>query len=189
MVKTQSDVNGALSQAVKESNDGLRQLQNDFTLAKLRFQEQLMRDIEASSSKVQSFFEQLVKSLDSAIQTTVSKVTLAARSAESDVAHFRQNVQKASADSKDLEKNVGRVFQQAIQGGAELAAIQTKQWDLSRGLATDLADSLQSMREVEVNAMLSALQTSNELVSFMYSRQNALDEASFPKGIPFVFVY
>jgi len=56
-----------------------------------------------------------------------------------------------------LRKNVGKVFQQVIEGGAELAATQTQQWDNSRELANQLQGSLQNMKNAEVNALLSAI--------------------------------
>ena len=85
-------------------------------------------------------------------------------------------------------------------GSAELAATQTEHWDLSRVLATELQSSLQDMKEGEIVPLLGALvsiqgqlvsrlsqahdrvtadtfqQTSNELVTFMYLRQNELYE-------------
>lgn len=87
-----------------------------------------------------------------------------------------------------------------VTGSAELAATQTEQWDKSRVLATELQSSLQNLKDGEVGPLLGALasiqvqlvsepsyaqqrvstdtfqQTSNELVTFMYSRQNELYE-------------
>lgn len=57
----------------------------------------------------------------------------------------------------NLEKNIGRVFQQVITGSAELAATQTEQWDLSHGLAMELQNSLQDMKEGEIGSLLGAL--------------------------------
>ena len=67
-----------------------------------------------------------------------------------------KNVQQSDAEVIDLQRNIRKVFQQVVQGSSEMAAIQTKQWDLSRGLATDLQSSLESMREGEVDALLGA---------------------------------
>ena len=85
-----------------------------------------------------------------------------------------------------------------MTGSAELAATQTGQWNLSRVMATELQGSLQSMREGEIVSVLVALasvqdqlvsesnqahdciatdtmqQRSNELVTFIYLRQNEL---------------
>lgn len=47
-----------------------------------------MRDIELSSTKAQSFFEQLMQSMDMAVQTTLSKVASVTRGVESDVANM-----------------------------------------------------------------------------------------------------
>lgn len=111
---------------------------------------------------------------------------------------------QANADSIGLYKNVRKVFQGVVEGGAELAATQTRQWDKSRELANQLQGSLQNMKNAEVNALLSAIhsihyqivswqdltdwqglraklgfqQTSNELVSSLHDRQTALDKVS-----------
>ena len=54
----------------------------------------------------------------------------------------------------DLEKNVGKVFQQAVQGSAELASSQTRHWDLNRGLAIELQGSLEKITGSQVDALL-----------------------------------
>ena len=67
-----------------------------------------------------------------------------------------ENVQQSNAEAVDLQKNIRKVFQQVAQGSSEMAATQTKQWDLSRGLATELQSSLASMRADDVHALLGA---------------------------------
>lgn len=79
-----------------------------------------------------------------------------------------QNVLKASADSVDLQKNVGKIFQHVVEGSAELAATQTQQWDQSRELAAQVQGSLQGIREAEVDALLGAVYDIHlELVSHL----------------------
>ncbi|CAF9922167.1 hypothetical protein IMSHALPRED_005601 [Imshaugia aleurites] len=183
VVQTNADANAALSRATKEANDGLSQLQNNFVLAKQMFQDQVMHDIEASSTQTQSFFENLVQGVDRAVQSTLSKMASKVKTMESDAANLSENVHKANAESTKLERNIGKVFQQVVTGSAELAAAQTKQWDLNRGLATELQTSLQNIKEEDIGPLLGALvsiqsqlQISNELVTFMYLRQNELHE-------------
>jgi hypothetical protein len=65
-------------------------------------------------------------------------------------------VQQSNAEAIDLQKNIGRVFQQVAKGSSELAAKQSTQWDLNRGLATELQSSLESMREDQVQSLLGA---------------------------------
>ena len=89
-----------------------------------------------------------------------------------------------------------------VTGSAELAATQTEQWDRSRELATELQSSLQNLNKGEIGPLLGALasiqgqlvseasqayermdtdtfqQTSHELVTFMYLRQNELYEVN-----------
>ena len=66
-----------------------------------------------------------------------------------------KNVRKANIDSVDLQRNVGKVFQQVVEGSGELAAFQTQHVDRSREMAIELQNSLQKMRDQEINAMLS----------------------------------
>ena len=90
MVETNANANAALSRATKEANDGLSQVQANFALAKQMFQDQLIQDLEVSSTKVQSFFDKLVKGMDTAIQATLSKVGLTLRAMDSDAASLSQ---------------------------------------------------------------------------------------------------
>ena len=66
----------------------------------------------------------------------------------------------------DLQRNVGRVFQQALTGSAELAASQTEQWHTNHELATKLGNSLGHLSEIEIRNLLGALGSMHsELVS------------------------
>ena len=66
-----------------------------------------------------------------------------------------KNVRKANFDSVDLQKNMGKVFQQVVEGSGELATFQTEHADRSREMARELQGSLQNMRDQEINSMLS----------------------------------
>lgn len=59
-------------------------------------------------------------------------------------------------EATDLQKNVGRVLQQVIEGSSDLATSQVKQWQQSQDLASNLQTSLESMRDTEVKALLGA---------------------------------
>lgn len=224
IVEMNANANAALSRATKEANDAFSQLQSNFALAKQIFQDQLIHDIEVSSTKTQSFFEMLVKGMDTTVQSVLSKLGLEMKAIESDAANLSevghsgrgictlevpanladlwQNVHKANVDSAKLEKNIAKIFQQVVSGSAELAATQTEQWDLSLVLATELQNSLKNMKAEEVGPLLGGLtslqsqlvsprlshnrvtsdtiqQTSNELMSLMYLRQNELYEVRF----------
>ena len=76
-------------------------------------------------------------------------------SSSKSVLNICKNVRKANVDSVDLQRNVGKVFQQVVEGSAELAAFQTQHADRSQELAVELQGSLQNMRDQEINAMLS----------------------------------
>ena len=80
----------------------------------------------------------------------------------------------------NLEKNIGRIFQQVVAGSAELAATQTEQWDLSRLLATELQSSLQNMKEGEIGPLLNALVTiQGQLVSGLSQAQERVTSDTF----------
>ena len=85
-VETNANANAALSRATKSANDALGQLQSNFALAKQMFQDQLNRDLEISSKDTQSFFERLVKDVDTAVQSTLSKIGSKVRAMDSDAA-------------------------------------------------------------------------------------------------------
>ena len=66
----------------------------------------------------------------------------------------------------DLQRNVGRVFQQAVTGSAELAASQTEQWHANHDLAIKVERSLESLRGTEIGNLLGAFNSMHsELVS------------------------
>lgn len=76
-------------------------------------------------------------------------------STSNSVLNISKNVRKANVDSVDLQRNVGKVFQQVAEGSGELAAFQSQHADRSREMAKELQGSLQNMRDQEINAMLS----------------------------------
>ena len=65
-----------------------------------------------------------------------------------------ETVRKVNKDSADLNLHIGKVFQQVVEGSSEIAATQTRQWDVSRGLATQLQNSLELMKSNEISALM-----------------------------------
>jgi len=60
------------------------------------------------------------------------------------------------------------VFQQVVEGGAELAATQTQQWDTNQELANQLQVSLHEMKNADVNALLNAFHSMHyQIVSWL----------------------
>ncbi len=72
-----------------------------------------------------------------------------------------QNLQKSNVEAMNLQENVGQVFQKVVEGSSELAASQVRQWQQSDRLAATLQESLGSMRDTEVQAILSAFGSMN----------------------------
>jgi len=90
MVETSAYASAALARATNEADAALTQLQFDFKLAKKTFQEQLIQDLGASTEKAQSVLHRLVASMDTAVQTAMSKVISATREVEYETAHLSQ---------------------------------------------------------------------------------------------------
>ncbi|MCJ1273303.1 hypothetical protein MMC21_001093 [Puttea exsequens] len=166
MVETNADANSALAKATNGANMALTQLQNDFAVARQAFQEQLDRDLEISTAKTQTLLERLISNMDSALQSATNKFAAAIHQLDSDTAKISENVRRANGNSIDLQKNINQVFQQVAEGGEDLAATQTRQWNENREIATELRGSLQDMSKVEVNALLGVFHgIHNQLVS------------------------
>ncbi|KAL9127275.1 MAG: hypothetical protein Q9217_003810 [Psora testacea] len=183
MVEMQSDANTALAQTAKMSQESLQQLQKDFVLARQAFNDQLMRDLESSSARTQSYSEKLMAKLESAFQATLSQVRSTTSAVQSEMASLSKNIKAASAVSAGLEKNVGEVFQKVAEGSAELAKVQTAQWDISRGAARDLELSLRSLQDGGVGALIKTLgemglqlENSHQIIAQVYDRQNDIEE-------------
>lgn len=88
MVETSSGVYSALSNALREVNNGLSE-QKSFTVAIREFQKKLLQDLEASNSQAQSYFAKLVNSMDTVRQSTLAKITAAVQAVEFDVTGLR----------------------------------------------------------------------------------------------------
>ena len=89
MVETTSGANAALTQALRQANDHMLQ-QQDFARAIKTFQEDLLQDLQKSSDKAHSYFSTLMKGVDSAMQTMMSKITFALQNVESSVVGLNQ---------------------------------------------------------------------------------------------------
>lgn len=57
----------------------------------------------------------------------------------------------------NLNRSIGRIFQQVLQGSSEMAASQTREWEISQGAAVELRDTLDTMRIENVDALLGAV--------------------------------
>ena len=180
-MQNSADASTTLARSTYEANAALAQLQSDFVMARKTFQDELLHDLEASTTRAQTFLAMLVNSMDTAVQSAMSRVTSATKEVESETAHLRevstcipmtipanffQHIQGASADVIKLGSNVGDVFERVSTGGAKLAAAHSEQWSQSHEIAAQVHGSLQKMRSVEVNALLSMFQSMhNQLVS------------------------
>jgi len=68
-----------------------------------------------------------------------------------------QNIRNSNSEVMDLQKNVGKVFQDVLSGSSELAYSQLKDLEVNRALATEVRSSLEIIRGKEVEALLQTL--------------------------------
>ena len=183
MTQTNSEVHSALSKALQEANENLSQ-QAEFATAIQTFQDQLLRDFGDSHAEVQSYFAKVVKGMETVTQSVVNRLSTVIDTVETGIAELNavrksamhgkcntdesQNVRQSNTEAVDLQKNVGRVFQQVVQGSSELAASQMRQWERSQDLASQLQESLGSIKDIEIHALLGAFGgIHDQLVSFV----------------------
>jgi len=82
------------------------------------------------------------------------------------IANTSQAIKKSSSVVTGLNINIGKIFEQVIDGGAALAATQTRQRDINRDIAAQLQSSLESMKSNDVAALVGAFATiQGQLVS------------------------
>ncbi|KAL8822151.1 MAG: hypothetical protein Q9191_007111, partial [Dirinaria sp. TL-2023a] len=162
MARTSSEVHSALSAALSKSNDDLAH-QKEFLAEVQAFQKQVLDDLDESHQEAKSYFVKIVNSMETVIQG--------------------MDVRSSSRQVVDLQHAVRRVFQQVIEGSSELAASQARQWEQNQELATQLQESLGSVKDGEMQTVLGAfgnirsqLHSSDELVSLMLARQTQLDQ-------------
>ncbi|KAL9608311.1 MAG: hypothetical protein Q9167_006850 [Letrouitia subvulpina] len=177
MTEASSHANSALSQAVRDINDGLMQ-RKQFMLMVNSLQEKLLKDLESSTSATKTYFNQMMENLSAAVQGAATKVTSVLKDSQSSVENLNDALRMSNAASRDLSDNIGRMLQQALEGSKELAAVQVQQLDKQRAVAADISGLqafLQGMKESEVS-MLTQQQNSNELARLLSSQQDAMGQ-------------
>lgn len=66
-----------------------------------------------------------------------------------------QSVQKSNSEASSAEINLRNVFQQVQQGSSELVASQIKQRDFTRELGVELQRSLEDLKLLDLQTLLS----------------------------------
>ncbi|KAI4097761.1 MAG: hypothetical protein LQ344_000033 [Seirophora lacunosa] len=182
MVDATSNANAALGRAVTAANEALIR-QDEFGKQVRRLHQQVIQDLEASKTDTQSYLGNMRKQVSSAIQTMTQQLSDKFKDLGSEASDVKEVLRSSTKEAEELKSNIARVFQQAVEGSAELAATHAKHWEATSSSTVDLRDSLHELRDQEVNSLLGAfgsihnqLQASNELVAVMYSRQNEMDK-------------
>lgn len=66
-------------------------------------------------------------------------------------------MQTAAVRSQDLDRNIKKVFQTALEGTAEMASIHTQNLDANARVANDLQESLYHLKQVDVLELVSMI--------------------------------
>ncbi|KAL8781021.1 MAG: hypothetical protein Q9213_006198 [Squamulea squamosa] len=182
IINTTADANSALRRALATANKALVK-QKQFGTEVERFQQQLTQDLEASKTKTQSYLGTLMKNIESTLQNTIKPFSDKVKKVETEAENVQNALRSSAAEANELRVYIGKFIQQAVEGTAELAVSQTGHLEATSSSTAQLRNSLQSMRDQQVQSLLGAfnsihnqIQISNELVGVMYSRQNDLDE-------------
>ena len=171
MTQTNREVHSALSKALQEVSEILSQ-QSAFATGVQNFQEQLLRDLDGSHSEINSYFAKVMKSIEEVTGSIVNRLSTTINSVATEVAELNkvnklvpcgcpiidkvQNLRQSNTEATALQKKVGRVFQEVVEGSSKLAASQTRQWEQSQDLAMRLQTSLGTMRDTEIQELLGA---------------------------------
>ena len=172
MAVVNAEMNLVLANSVENAHAHLKG-QARFAEAVKAFRSQLLRDLDSSNAAAQTYFQQLVDALDSAVQTIIARISTAAQIATEDVrvlghvstldvvlfnmVDTAQNIRDSNSKVVDLQKNVGKVFQEVLSGSSQLASSQLRDWEVNRALATEVRSSLETIRGTEVDALLQTL--------------------------------
>ena len=171
MTQTNREVHSALSKALQEVSEILSQ-QSAFATGVQNFQEQLLRDLDGSHSEINSYFAKVMKRIEEVTGSIVNRLSTTINSVATEVAELNkvnklvpcgcpiidkvQNLRQSNTEATALQKKVGRVFQEVVEGSSKLAASQTRQWEQSQDLAMRLQTSLGTMRDTELQELLGA---------------------------------
>ena len=202
MTETSSGVHSALSKALQEASETLWQ-HAKFSTSVKDFQRQLSNDLDRSQGEVQSYLTKIMEGLEVMIQTAVDRVSTSIGTVEADITGLGEvrvyglivydysvtdkakNLQRSNDEATTLQKNIGRVFQRVVEGSSELAAAQTDQWEHSRDLASGLHNSLESMREIEIRALVNAFGgIQGQLVDGLYEIASENGKTNSGRNIP-----
>lgn len=89
MVETSSDIDSALSSALREVNDSLSE-QRSFAVATKQFQKQLLQDLNAANLQAQSYFTKLVNIMETATHSMLAKIKTVVQDVDSDLTDLRE---------------------------------------------------------------------------------------------------
>ncbi|KAL8634933.1 MAG: hypothetical protein Q9228_007525, partial [Teloschistes exilis] len=155
MTKTASGANDALSRVVNAASEAMVR-QEKFAKELRHFQRQLMQDLEVSKSETQSFLQSLNKNVDSTLQSITKRLFSKVGDVEREASKVQEALRSSATEAEALQSNISKVFQQAAEESAELAASQAKQWDATTSSTAELQNSLQSIRQHDVHSLLGA---------------------------------
>ncbi|MCJ1234258.1 hypothetical protein MMC14_002217 [Varicellaria rhodocarpa] len=182
MITTSIDIEEALGKSLQEASQRLND-QRGFAVAANKLQQQLLHELAQSRDDTKSLFGRLIKNAEIASQSMLTKVSSAITIVESEVTKLNEMLHTFSKEALGIDSSIRNIFQQILQDSTELAASQTREWEQNRGVALQLQSSLESMRSYDMVALLetvtsvhSQLESTNELVINLHSRQGMIDQ-------------
>ncbi|KAL8799158.1 MAG: hypothetical protein Q9182_006095 [Xanthomendoza sp. 2 TL-2023] len=181
LLNTTSGADAALVRALAAVNEALMR-QKKFGTEVEQFQQQLMRDLEATKANTQSYLGSLTKNIESAFRSMTKQFSEKMKRVETEGDKV-ETVRPPLAEAVELRSHVGSVLQQAIKGSAELATMQANHLEATSSSTRQLRNALRNIQQQEVLSLLGSvdsinkqLQVSNELVGAMYTRQDEIDQ-------------
>ncbi|MCJ1412108.1 hypothetical protein MMC19_006200 [Ptychographa xylographoides] len=182
MASTTSNLEAALVETVQQASRQIAQQRRLATIIE-SVQQKALHDLEASNTQARSYLSHMKQAFTSAMEAVRVKVSSIMLEVEDDMLGLSKSLKESNIDATDLEKNIGRIFEQVVQSSSGLAATQAQQWDTNLVIAAKLQNSLEMMRGHEMDALLSTfgslhdqLETTNTLMTKMYLRQKVLDD-------------
>ena len=87
-IRINRDADAALSQAVEHSRETLQRQHEEFALIKQAIQKSLFEDIKTAGVEAQSMLGKLMSSLDTGLQTALTKMASTVKTLENEISSF-----------------------------------------------------------------------------------------------------
>ncbi|KAI9663595.1 MAG: hypothetical protein M1829_006054 [Trizodia sp. TS-e1964] len=176
-----SDLHSSLFTSLENTKNELTK-QKAFAETVEVFQTQLANDLKTTIAGARSYFDMIKQNLDSAFADVHRTILFTSKATKVEIDEMSQKIHSSNRNVTNLQKNIGSLWHEMVRGSAELAATQTRAWEASRVVMTDLQTSLENTRgqgiqdiELAFSTVQGQLKASSELVAIMQMKQTELD--------------